>query len=80
MLLKLCPIHLNSEQMLLFCFVSGGLRIKGVFRDGKFPPDYYDGENCYACAERIKHPPGAAYRAGHDVLGYGVGEEESLVE
>ncbi|KAF8661586.1 hypothetical protein HU200_057008 [Digitaria exilis] len=59
---------------------EGGRRIKHIFKDGKFPPDYYDAENCYACAERIKHPPGACYRAGHDVLGYGVGEEDSLVE
>lgn len=61
-------------------FSSGGRRIKDIFTDGKFPPDYYDAENCYACGERIKHPPGACYRAGHDVLGYGVGEEESLIE
>ncbi|CAO2198418.1 unnamed protein product, partial [Urochloa humidicola] len=75
----------NSGLVAIACEIidgncGGGRRNKCIFKDGKFPPDYYDGENCYACGEKIRHPPGCYYRAGHDVLGYGVGVEESLVE
>ncbi|CAO2174115.1 unnamed protein product [Urochloa humidicola] len=75
----------NSGFVAIACKIidgncAGGRRNKCIFKDGKFPPDYYDGENCYACGEKIRHPPGCYYRAGHDVLGYGVGVEESLVE
>ncbi|RLN24337.1 uncharacterized protein C2845_PM07G05510 [Panicum miliaceum] len=61
--------YVTTACEIIDCNSSGGLRMKG-FPDGKFPPDYYDGENCYSCTERIKHPPGTVYRAGLDVLGY----------
>ncbi|TVU22491.1 hypothetical protein EJB05_32190 [Eragrostis curvula] len=75
----------NSGYVAVTCEIvddnsASGRKDKGFFPEGKYPPDYYDGENCYACSERIKHPPGASYRAGHDVFEYGYGVEEKSID
>ncbi|CAO2161693.1 unnamed protein product [Urochloa humidicola] len=32
---------------------------------GVLPAERYDEKNCYACAEKIKHPTGVTYKGGH---------------
>ncbi|KAM3257917.1 hypothetical protein ACQJBY_049941 [Aegilops geniculata] len=52
---------------------SAGGRKKEV--ECKYIPGYKnDMENCYVCAEKIKHPVGSTYKGGHSVSDYGVEE------
>ncbi|KAF8643694.1 hypothetical protein HU200_066757 [Digitaria exilis] len=37
------------------------------------PEERYDENNCYACAEKIKHPTGTTYKGGHYAEDYCVG-------
>ncbi|XP_021315300.1 uncharacterized protein LOC8056452 [Sorghum bicolor] len=47
--------------------VGGKKDLLGV--DG-LPVERYDEKNCYACAEKIKHPTGVTYSGGHYVEDY----------
>ncbi|XP_039803934.1 uncharacterized protein LOC120668043 [Panicum virgatum] len=43
-------------------------------KDG-WPAERYDENNCYACAEKIKHPTGKTYEGGHYAEDYFVGSD-----
>ncbi|CAL4959155.1 unnamed protein product [Urochloa decumbens] len=43
--------------------VGGKKDLLGVKDD--LPAERYDEKNCYACAEKIKHPTGVTYKGGH---------------
>ena len=59
-------------MLIKVCTVGGkkDLRLK----DG-WPAERYDENNCYACAEKIKHPTGKTYKGGHYAEDYFVGSD-----